>query len=77
MFQDGRFAKHPRFRYLALNTEMRWRALQTGRIYVRQHHPDAQLSVGELVTWLDVKEKLFPTECFTVLPVCVEQNSFG
>ena len=48
MFQDGRFAKHPRFRYFALNTEMRWRALQTGRIYVRQHHQDAQLSVEEL-----------------------------
>ena len=27
---------------------MRWRALQTGRIYVRQHHQDAQLSVEEL-----------------------------
>ena len=48
MFQDGRFAKHPRFRYFALNTEMQWRALQTGRIYVRQHHQDAQLSVEEL-----------------------------
>ena len=34
MFQDGRFAKHPRLRYPALNTEMQWRALQTGRIYV-------------------------------------------
>ncbi len=27
---------------------MRWRALQTGRIYVRQHPHDAQLSVEEL-----------------------------
>ena len=27
---------------------MRWRALQTGRIYVRQHPQDAQLSVEEL-----------------------------
>ena len=48
MYEDGRFAKHPRFRYFALNTEMRWRALQTGRIYVRQHPQDAQLSVEEL-----------------------------
>ena len=48
MYKDGRFAKHPRFRYFALNTEMRWRALQTGRIYVRQHHQDAQLSLDEL-----------------------------
>ena len=34
MFKDGRFAKHPRFCYFALNTEMRWRALQAGRICV-------------------------------------------
>ena len=48
MYEDGRFARHPRFRYFALNTEMRWRALQAGRIYVRQHPHDAQLSVEEL-----------------------------
>ena len=48
MYKDGRFARHPRFRYFALNTEMRWRALQTGRIYVRQHPRDAQLTVDEL-----------------------------
>ena len=39
MYGEGRFAKHPRFRYFALNTEMRWRALQTGRVYINQH-PD-------------------------------------
>lgn len=48
MYKDGRFARHPRFRYFALNTEMRWRALQAGRIYIRQHPHDAQLSVNEL-----------------------------
>ena len=48
MYEDGRFARHPRFRYFALNTEMRWRALQTGRIYVRQHLHDAHISVEEL-----------------------------
>ena len=48
VYEDGRFAKHPRFRYFALNTEIRWRALQAGRIYVRQHPHDAQLSVEEL-----------------------------
>ena len=48
MYEDGRFAKHPRFRFFALNSEMRWRALQTGRIYVRQHPNDAHLSVDEL-----------------------------
>lgn len=48
MYDDGRFSKHPRFRFFALNSEMRWRALQTGRIYVRQHPNDAHLSVDEL-----------------------------
>ena len=43
MYADGRFARHPRFRYFALNTEMRWRALQAGWICVRQHPHDAQL----------------------------------
>ena len=48
MYDDSRFAKHPRFRFFALNTEMRWRALQTGHVYVRQHPGDAQLSLDEL-----------------------------
>ena len=48
MYEDGRFARHPRFCYFALNTAMRWRALQTGRIYVRQRPQDAQLSEEEL-----------------------------
>lgn len=48
LYDDGRFAKHCRFRYFALNTEMRWRALQTGRVYVRQNLEDAHLSVEQL-----------------------------
>ncbi len=48
LYKDGRFARHSRFRYFALNTEMRWRALQAGRIYVRQNPQDARLSVPEL-----------------------------
>ena len=47
-YDDGRFAQHPRFRFFALNTEMRHRALQTGRVYVRQHPGDGQLSLDEL-----------------------------
>lgn len=47
-YDDGRFARHPRFRFFALNTEMQWRALQAGRIYTKQHPGDAQLTVDEL-----------------------------
>ena len=45
MYKDGCFAKHPHF---ALNTEMRWCALQAGNIYIRHHTSDAQLTVQEL-----------------------------
>ena len=48
MYSDCRLARHPRFRYFALNTEMCWRALQAGRVYIRQHPEDARLSVDEL-----------------------------
>ena len=47
-YDDGRFARHPRFHFFALNTEMQHRALQTGRVYVRQHPGDGQLSLDEL-----------------------------
>ena len=48
MYEDQRFATHPRFRYFALNSEMRWRALQSGRVYIHQHPNDARLTVDEL-----------------------------
>ena len=48
MFKGGRFAKHPRFRYFALNTEMRWRSLQMGRVYINQHPEDAHLTLDDL-----------------------------
>ena len=47
-YGDGQFARHPRFRYFALNTEMRWRALQTGRVFINQHPKDARLTLDEL-----------------------------
>ena len=39
-YKDGRFARHPRWRYFALNSTMRWRALQEGQIYVKQNLND-------------------------------------
>ena len=56
MYADGRFARHPRFRYFALNTEMRWRALQAGRIYVRQHPHDAQLFFLDCVNMVAIHQ---------------------
>ena len=48
MYEDGRFARHPRSLYFALNTEMGWRALQTGCIYVCQYQHDVHLSGEEI-----------------------------
>ena len=43
-------------RYFALNTEMRHRALQTGRIYIRQNPHDGHLTVDELRDMVRVSE---------------------
>jgi len=59
MYKDGCFAKHPRFRYFALNTEMRWLALQIGSIYVHQHPHDARLTVEELRDMVGHEGELF------------------
>ena len=77
MYDDGRFARHPRFRYFALNTEMCWRALQAGQIYVRQHPLDARLSVEELRDMVGREGNPFQTVCFTMLPACMEQGNTG
>ncbi len=52
-------AKYNRFRYFALKTEMRWRALQTGRIYVNQHPKDARLTLEELRDMVGREGELF------------------
>ena len=41
-------AKHPRFRFFALNTEMHWHANEAGRFYIRQHLGEAHLTVDDL-----------------------------
>ena len=58
-YGDGQFAKHSHFRYFALNTEMRWRALQTGRIFINQHPKDARLTLEELKDMVGREEEFF------------------
>ena len=78
MYDDGRFARHPRFRYFTLNTEVRWRALQVGRIYVRKHPHDAQLyRLKNLEIWLVVKGKHSLTVYCTMLSVYMEPGITG
>ena len=59
MYRDGRFARHPRLRYFALNTEMRHRALGAGQIYVKQNTTDAQLTVQELRDMVSIGGEAF------------------
>ena len=52
-YDDGKFARHPHFRYFALNTEMQWRALQAGCVYIKQHPKDAHISLDELKSMVE------------------------
>ena len=45
---------------------MRWRALQTGRVYVKQHPGDAQLSLDELRDMVGREGQTFSNRVSTV-----------
>ncbi len=47
-YKDGRFVWHMCWRYFMLNSLMRWRALQEGRVYVKQNLNDEQLDVADI-----------------------------
>jgi ATP-dependent DNA helicase PIF1 len=49
IYKDGRFARHPRWRYFALNSIMRWRALSEGRLFVRQNLEEERLTIAEVL----------------------------
>ena len=75
---DGRFARHPRFRYFALNTMMRWRALETAQGFVKQNPSDAAITVEELREMTKTsKIPHFPKKLSTLAKVCTVQNSTG
>ena len=37
-YENGRFAKDPRFRFLALNSTLRWEAIKLGNLFVRKRN---------------------------------------
>jgi hypothetical protein len=47
-YKDGRFARHTRWRYFALNSQMRWKVLQEAKVYVKQSLDGEQLTVEEV-----------------------------
>ena len=51
-FHDPRFRRDARFLYFAMNQVFRWRAMDAGRLYVRQHPGETKMSAGELANKL-------------------------
>ena len=75
MYEDSRFAKHSRFCYFALNTEMRWCGLAESMFVSTRRMPNCWWK--NFATWLAVMEKPFPTVCCTMLQLCVARSSAG
>jgi hypothetical protein len=48
-YKDGRFAKHPRFRYFAWNSLLRWNAKKRTWVFVRRNLSDEAMTVGNEV----------------------------
>lgn len=46
-YKDERFAKHPRFRYFALNSIMRWTALRNGGVFVKKNSEFENMTVDK------------------------------
>lgn len=75
IYDDGIFARHHRFSYFALNTEMKWTALQTGKIYVSKIWKMLIYQSMNCETWLD-EEKGFAIVCYIMLlPYVVHANT--
>jgi hypothetical protein len=48
-YKDGRFAKHPRFRYFAWNSLLRWNAKKRTRVFAKRNLNDEIMTVGNEV----------------------------
>ncbi|KAE8745030.1 hypothetical protein FOCC_FOCC008342 [Frankliniella occidentalis] len=48
-YNDGRFEEHPRFRFFAMNSLMRWHAIEKGNLYAKKNDELSNLSVDELI----------------------------
>ncbi|KAK3917404.1 ATP-dependent DNA helicase RRM3 [Frankliniella fusca] len=57
-YHDERFAKHPRYRFFALNSMMRWTALSDGNMFVEQNPEYGSMTVKELKDKLKVDSKV-------------------
>jgi len=52
-YKDRHFARYTRWRYFALNSQMRWRALQEGKVYIKQSLNAQQCTIEDLQKMLE------------------------
>lgn len=52
LYEDGRFAKDPRFRFFILNSMMRWEALTLGNVFVKKNEFFSKMTVLQLKDYL-------------------------
>ena len=52
-YRDGRFARHSRFRFFAMNSLMRWAAMSQGRIFLQQQMEDPKITMDQLREMLE------------------------
>jgi hypothetical protein len=55
-YEDGRFARHPRFRYWALNTIMRHEAKRASKWYTTTHPADKELTFEDIQEMLNADD---------------------
>ena len=49
-FHDSRFRQDERFLYFGMNMMFRWRALEAGNIFMKQHPGEQRLSAEEILS---------------------------
>ena len=54
-YRDGRFARHPRFRYFAWNSILRWDGKKRSRIFAKRNSNDGMMTVGKILDLLYIQ----------------------
>ena len=62
MYDDGCFSTNPRFHFIALNTETRWRALQAGSIPGENDMETKLLMAPKLILHITSNKVVFAVE---------------
>ena len=47
-YEDGRFENYPKFVFLAVNSVLRWKIVQTGAVFARNNPQQAQITAQDI-----------------------------